>query len=166
MAFFRGQLDNPILFQRVGAMRRGLYVLGAVAVLMVAADDKDETKKEIERFQGTWKFESVMIGGEKMDIKLFKDARLILEGEKFTQNQGKLVTHGTYKVDVSKKPKTVDVTFTDGPEKGKTMPGIYELNGDAYKACFDLTCKERPTKFESKKGTMLVVEVLKREKKE
>jgi uncharacterized protein (TIGR03067 family) len=146
-------------------MRRFAFLLSAAALILVAADDKDEVKKELECFQGTWKFESIEVGGQKFDVKLFKDASLVLEGDKFTQHEGKQVTHGTFKVDLSKKPKTLDVTFTDGPEKGKTMLGIYELDGDTYKACFDLTGKERPTKFESKKGTMVVLEVLKREKK-
>jgi uncharacterized protein (TIGR03067 family) len=145
-------------------MRRGFYLQGAVALLLVAAQDNDETKKEIERFHGTWKFESIEIGGQKMDVKLFKDSRLTIEGDKFSQLEGKQTTHGTFKVDVTKRPKTLDVTFTDGPEKGKTMLGIYELDGDSYKACFDLAGKGRPAKFESKTGTMVVVEILKKEK--
>ena len=133
---------------------------------MVAADDKDEAKKELERFQGTWKFESLEVGGMKMDVGVYKDVRLILEGDKFTHKEGKEPAHGTFKVDVSKKPKTIDITFTDGPEKGNTILGIYELDGDTYRVCIDLAKKDvRPTKFESKKGTMLVLEVLKREKK-
>jgi uncharacterized protein (TIGR03067 family) len=145
-------------------MRLYALLIGA-AVLLVAADAKDEEKKDIERFQGTWVFKSVEIGGQPVDIKLFKGASLTLDGTKFTQKEGDRVSHGTYKIDVSKKPKTLDVTFDDGPQKGKTIQGIYELEGDTYKACFDLSGKERPTKFESKKGTALVVEVLKREKK-
>ena len=147
-------------------MRKHLFVLVAVLLFLVAADDKDETKKELERFQGTWKLESVEIGGMKMDTKVFEDVRLILEGDKFTHKEGKEPVHGTFKVDVSKKPKTIDITFTDGPEKGNTVLGIYELDGDTYRVCLDVAKKDmRPTKFESKKGTMLVLEVLKREKK-
>jgi uncharacterized protein (TIGR03067 family) len=147
-------------------MRRFIYLLSAVALIMVAADDKDEAKKELERFQGTWKFESLEVGGMKMDVGVYKDVRLILEGDKFTHKEGKEPAHGTFKVDVSKKPKTIDITFTDGPEKGNTILGIYELDGDTYRVCIDLAKKDvRPTKFESKKGTMLVLEVLKREKK-
>jgi uncharacterized protein (TIGR03067 family) len=146
-------------------MRRYLCLFGVVALLLVAADDKDDAKKEIDRFQGTWKLESVEVGGEAVSQDNFKDVTLTIEGNKFTTKEGEMVTHGTYKVNVSKKPKTMDATFTDGPNKGKTLLGIYELDGDTYKACFDLSGKERPTKFESKKGTMLVVEVLKRQKK-
>jgi uncharacterized protein (TIGR03067 family) len=146
-------------------MRKGLLALGAVAILMVAAEDKDDNKKELKRFKGTWKYESVEIGGAKQDLALFKDSSLELDGNKFIYNQGKEKFHGTFKVDVSKKPKSLDVTFEDGPEKGKGLVGIYELDGDTWKACFDLNGKERPAKFESPKGTMIVLEVLKREKK-
>jgi uncharacterized protein (TIGR03067 family) len=146
-------------------MRRYLCLFGVVALLLVAADDKDDAKKEIDRFQGTWKFESVEMGGEKVPPDAFKDASLTIEGNKFTMKEGEMVSHGTFKVDVGKKPKTIDGTFTDGELKGKTLLGIYELDGDTYKACFDLSGKERPTKFETKKGTMLVLEVLKRQKK-
>jgi uncharacterized protein (TIGR03067 family) len=150
----------------VAAMKRSLWLLAGVAILLVAADAKDDEKKEYERFTGTWLFESIEIGGEKVPLDAFKGASLIIDGNKFTAKEpdGKTV-HGTYKVDVSKKPKTVDITFSDGPEKGKTIQGIYELDDDTYKPCFDISGKERPTKFETKKGTMLVLETLKREKK-
>ena len=146
-------------------MKRSLWLLAGVAILLVAADAKDDEKKEYERFTGTWVFESVEVGGEKLALDALKGAGLTIDGNKFTAKEKEGAVHGTYKVDLSKKPKTIDVTFSDGPEKGKTMLGIYELDGDTYKVCFDISGKERPTKFESKKGTMLVLETLKREMK-
>jgi uncharacterized protein (TIGR03067 family) len=71
---------------------------------------------------------------------------------------------GTFKLDLSKKPKEIDVVFTEGPEKGKTSLGIYELEGDVYKVCIGLTGKKRPTEFISKPGSGHVLEVLKRQK--
>jgi uncharacterized protein (TIGR03067 family) len=35
--------------------------------------------------------------------------------------------NGTYKVDPSKSPKTIDITFTGGQLDGLTMLGVYEL---------------------------------------
>jgi uncharacterized protein (TIGR03067 family) len=147
-------------------MRRSFYMLGAVALLLVAADDKDEVKKEIERFEGTWKFESLELDEAKVPTDSFKDSKLVIKGDKFTYKEGDAEYGGTFKVDVSKKPKTIDITFTAGPEKGKSFKGIYELDGDTYKVCLDPKGKDRPTKFETKKGTGVVLEVLKREKKE
>jgi uncharacterized protein (TIGR03067 family) len=147
-------------------MRRSLYLLGAVALLLVAAEDKDDVKKEIARFEGTWRFESLEVEEAKVPKESFKDSKLVIKGDKFTYKEGEGVYGGTFKVDVSKKPKTIDITFTEGPEKGKTFKGIYELEGDTYKVCLDPKGKDRPTKFETKKGTGVVLEVLKREKKE
>jgi uncharacterized protein (TIGR03067 family) len=142
-----------------------MLLLGVFALLLVAADDKDNTKKEIERFRGTWKLESLEIEGQALPEEAIKDTRLTIDGNKFTAKDSQATYKGTFKVDISKKPKTIDVTFTEGPEKGTTMIGIYELEGDTYKVCLDPQGKERPTKFESKKGSRNVLEVLKREKK-
>jgi uncharacterized protein (TIGR03067 family) len=135
------------------------------ALILVAADDKDEVKKEFERFQGTWAFESVTVEGEAAPAESLKGAKLVIKGDKFTAHEGKEVLHGTFTVDPGKNPKTLDVTFSDGPDKGKTMHGIYELTGDTYKVCIGMPGKERPKEFASKKGSGHVLEVLKREKK-
>jgi len=147
-------------------MKRHTLLLGALALLLVAADDTDDTKKEMDRFRGTWKFESIEVEGQALPEEGVKGSRLIIDGDKFTAKDSQATYKGTFKVDISKKPKTIDVTFTEGPEKGTTMLGIYELEGDTYKVCLDPQGKERPTKFETKKGSRNVLEVLKREKKE
>ena len=41
-----------------------------------------------------------------------------------------MVQVGTQKLDPSKSPKTLDVTVTEGLNKGAVMLGIYELGGD------------------------------------
>jgi len=149
-------------------MNRYLCLFGVAALVLVAADDSDEAKKDIERFQGAWVFESVEIEGQPAPAGALKESKLTIDGKKFTMKEGDEISHGTFTIDASKKPKTIDGTFTDGPEKGKTILGIYELEGDTYKACFNVAGKdrkERPTKFESKKGSGFVVEVLKRVKK-
>ena len=53
---------------------------------------------------------------------------------------------------------------TEGPGKGKTMLGIYELTGDTYKVCFALPGGERPKEFASKPGSKTMLIVMKREK--
>ena len=47
------------------------------------------------------------------------------------------------------KPGTIDVTHTDGPQKGETLQGIYALEGDTLKLCFSICF---PTEFSSKPG--------------
>jgi uncharacterized protein (TIGR03067 family) len=142
-------------------MNKRLFSIVA-AGLMLAADD---TKKEYDRFEGTWKFISVEQDGMKLPVQAIEGSRLICKGDIFTVTDPALTYKGTFKLDATKKPKTIDATFTEGPEKGTTMLGIYELEGDVYKVCFNVTGKDRPTEFAGKKGSGHVFQILRRDKK-
>ena len=54
--------------------------------------------------------------------------------------------------------------MTDGPTKGKTQLGIYEVDGDTFRSCFASPGAERPTDFSSKPGEARTVSIWKREK--
>src|SRR5262249_48702257 len=98
-------------------------------------------------------------------IENFADFRMTLKGENFTTITADGKTNGTYKVDPSKSPKTIDITFTGGPLDGQTMLGVYELEGDTYTVCIPVGVgKERAKELASKPGSGLVLEVLKRVK--
>jgi uncharacterized protein (TIGR03067 family) len=131
----------------------------------VAADPAEDTKKELEKFRGTWRFVSVEIEGMKLPEQQLKGSQLVLDGDKFTFTDSQATYRGTFKLAVDQKPKTIDVTFHEGPEKGKTSKGIYELEGDVYKVCMGLAGKERPTEFASKPGSGHVLELLRREQR-
>src|SRR5439155_12488432 len=60
---------------------------------------------------------------------------------------------GTFKIDPTKSPKTADSLQTEGPDKGKTLLGIYEIIDDNHKrACWAPVGKPRPTAFTSEPG--------------
>ncbi len=145
---------------------RCLLVLGVVFIL-AAVDADEEVKKEVARFEGTWKYVSIEMEKMKLTEDALKDLRLKIQGDKFTVTgeNADATFGGTFKVDPTKKPKTIDVTFTDGPEKGKTTLGIYELEGETYKACIDPAGKARPTEFAIKPGSGHALVIHKREKK-
>ncbi len=146
-------------------MRTRLFLVLAVGLLMAPGTPKDDAaKKEYEKFTGTWRIVSFEMEGTKADAEELKDSRLVLKGDKFTMSLGPMSYGGTYQVDPTKKPRTMDVTFTDGPDKGKTLLAIYELDGDIYKVCIAEPGKERPKEFTSAKGSGCALEVFKREK--
>ena len=88
------------------------------------------------------------------------------EGDKHTVKKGdEVIQVGTQKLDPSKSPKTIDVTMTEGLNKGTVMLGIYEIDGDTLKVCFDAEGKKRPTEFKSAPGSQTFVNVHKRVKK-
>ncbi len=141
-------------------------LLACGLVFLLAAGDSDEAvKKELARFEGTWKYVSIETDNAKIPEEALKHPRCKIVGDKFTVTEENNSYSGTLKIDPTKKPKIIDVTFTDGPEKGKTSLGIYELEGDDLKACIDPEGKTRPTEFALKPGSGFFLEVLKREKK-
>ena len=60
--------------------------------------------------------------------------------------------------------KTIDAVRNTGPDKGKTEPGIYKIEGDTLTYCVTDIGKERPTAFATKEGTKNSLFVLKRVK--
>jgi uncharacterized protein (TIGR03067 family) len=58
----------------------------------------------------------------------------------------------------------VDTTPGEGPDKGKTIRGIYELDGDTLRTCVSPPGEERPSEFAAKADTDFMLFVYKRAK--
>jgi len=139
-----------------------VFLLGAVAW----GADQADLDKEVKKFQGTWTFASCEADGQAMPVTELKEFILIFEGTKHTVKKGNEVLQvGIQKIDPTKEPKTIDVTMTEGANKGTVMLGIYELDGDTLKVCFDPEGKKRPTEFKSGPGSRCFFNVHKRVKK-
>jgi uncharacterized protein (TIGR03067 family) len=147
-------------------MRAKLLII-ATAGLLCAADAKDDAvKKDMEKLQGRWLMVSSMRDGMAMPAEIVKTYSRIVKGNDYTvvaeSEENLRVIKGTIKLDPTKKPKAIDATRTEGPDKGKPMLGIYEFDGDKQKVCFAPVGKERPTEFVSKPGTEHVLTIWKR----
>src|SRR5262249_803726 len=141
----------------------GLAVSGGSSVL---AHDKADLDKEAKKFEGTWTIESSVTGGTEIPPGDLKAFIVIFEGDTHTVKKGdEVIQVGKQKIDPSRSPKTIDVTMIEGPKKGAVMLGIYEIDGDTLKACFDPQGKKRPTEFKSVPGSENFVNVHKRVKK-
>jgi uncharacterized protein (TIGR03067 family) len=79
---------------------------------------------------------------------------------------GEKADKGTVKRNSAAKPKELDITGSEGPNKGKSILAIYELDGDTLRVCYDLGGKNRPTDFTTKEGTLRFLVTYKRAKKE
>jgi uncharacterized protein (TIGR03067 family) len=139
----------------------GLIATG-LAVAAFAADD-DAVKKEKEALKGKWTIVSVERDGKAVDM--WKDGVRLVEGDNYT-----LTTKdgdsfkGTFTVDPAKVPKAIDFSPTGGQYKGKTLRGIYEIDGDMLKICFAEPDKDRPTEFTSKSGSGWTFAIHKKQK--
>lgn len=143
----------------------GALIMAVAAAVLVAADEPkgDAAKKEMDKFQGTWTLESLEANGQPVPEEQIKGIKLVVEGNKRTLKKGdEVVGESTYKLDPTKKPKQIEITQTKGQLEGRTVKGIYEIDGDTQKVCLALE-GDPPTEFAGKEGVLY--QVFKRQKK-
>jgi uncharacterized protein (TIGR03067 family) len=57
----------------------------------------------------------------------------------------------------------MDIAGAKGPNQGKTIPAIYELNGTMLRICYDLSGKSRPKEFKTLPASQLFLVEYKRQ---
>jgi uncharacterized protein (TIGR03067 family) len=120
--------------------------------------------KDGDTLQGTWLPSEAELAGKKFSDEVRKTIKLVVKDDKYTVTVGKQVDKGTTKLNPKANPKALDITGTEGPNKGKTILAIYERDGDTLRVCYDLSGKSRPTEFKTSPGTQLFLVTYKQEK--
>ncbi|MFO0798107.1 MAG: TIGR03067 domain-containing protein [Gemmataceae bacterium] len=134
----------------------------ALAALAVAAAPADADRAAL---QGTWVLDAATLEGRD-HADDFRGMKLVLAGDRYTIDFGPNTDKGNYTLDPTKTPKRIDVRSAEGPFKGKTLPGIYELKGDTLRLCLDADGKadKRPAAFEAPGTTRNMLLTYRREK--
>lgn len=145
-------------------MLRLMLAAFVVFVIPTAAPARAAEADDAKAMEGTWEFVSGEVGGRKLPDEVLKTMTLVLKDGKYTTRSPGPDDTGTVTIDAGKEPKAMDVKGVEGPNKGKTFPSIYALDGDSLKICYDLSGKARPTEFKSAPGSKLFLAVYKRSK--
>lgn len=120
----------------------------------------DSIEEELKRFQGTWKQIAYERDGvtEPLDEQGWEPITTFT-AEEFvvTLADGSIPIKGTYRIDPTRTPKTVDWTDTIGEDAGKTLLAIYALQEDRLIFCAAYPGLERPTEFRTRPGQVLRV---------
>ena len=133
-------------------------VLSAVSlVAFVRADDK--TLKELE---GTYKAVAMTKDGKDAPDEFVGAVTVKIAADELTFTIKEKSFPAKIKVDPTKKPATIDIAPSDGPEKGKTFLGIYKVEKGELVLAF-AEKGERPAEFKGDGDAVLVR--LKREPK-
>lgn len=146
--------------------------LGLCAVIVCAAlahgDDakgkKDtQDKKPEAALEGAWNLVGLEQGGAKQSEADLKGSTLTFKENRYIFKIGKETEEGTFKVDSSKKPNTLDLAITTGEDKGKQQLGLVEITGDTLKICVDVPgATNRPKELKSPASTNVLLFVFKK----
>jgi uncharacterized protein (TIGR03067 family) len=145
---FKAILSTMEVFDRQGprsnTMRRLLFAV-ALAGSWILIGFESRADDDLKLLAGTWKPTEVMIGDNRLPDEVVAKIQLVMEEDRYTVTADETTDKGTLKIDEKQSPKTMDITGTEGPNAGKTILTIYELDGDNLTVCYSLEPGVRPT---------------------
>lgn len=148
----------PFISNRAFFSVMGVFVNAAIALALTCALGGCTNTPNLA---GTWAPESATLGGMKVPITTFEGATLKLTDHTY-DFKGDV---GTYTLVPGTHPPQMDIKGTQGPNAGRTIPAIYELNGEALSICYQLNAAgARPTEFAAPETTRLFLVTYKRVK--
>jgi uncharacterized protein (TIGR03067 family) len=145
---FRGVLVPALV---VAALGLGLALLPAQAV-------RDKKVAWKDGWEGAWSVLSWTESGRKVPDDYSRAIEVTFRGQKVIFSLFGKSRQGTFKADGTKNPGPIDL-WLDGRERPRQA--LYRLERDRLTLCFS-RYGERPTRFESKPGTDIILIVLKR----
>ena len=129
-------------------MRRVLLL--AVALSFTATTfGQDAVVKEMKRFVGTWKVQSVKVSGKELPRRDDDDSQVAYDAEGGWQQRSyneTIYSGNITALDTGAKFKTLDYKVVKGgTETGKTIRAIYEfVDEDTYRVCYSGPDRDRP----------------------
>jgi uncharacterized protein (TIGR03067 family) len=128
--------------------------------LTLGADDNNKAPV----LDGTWVPSSAELAGKKLPADAITSWKLVIKDADYTFTSNEPTDKGTVIVDRSAKPMTMDIKGVDGPNKGRTILAIFELNSDILKVCYAVGGQKRPAEFQTRENTPLFLVHYKRQK--
>jgi uncharacterized protein (TIGR03067 family) len=154
------------LAREVSMVIRVTSLLWILAFLLSAIARAEDAKKEVEAVQGTWTVIGHAHNGRLAPAKNLIGHRFVFSGNEMQMVSPDWKTEFQIKLSGTKDPKSIEATQTDRIADSEPHRGIYKLEKDQLTIALDMRVKgsAKPDGFEAKKGSPVMVWVLKREK--
>jgi uncharacterized protein (TIGR03067 family) len=112
----------------------------------------------LQKLAGKWVPVEATFNGESVSRETLDTVMLTIDGEKYTSRRGERLEEGTITIDASKTPSTLDMSRKRSNGEIRTMPAIYEFQGEKLRVCYAYgENTTRPTAFKSEPDSSTVL---------
>jgi uncharacterized protein (TIGR03067 family) len=136
-------------------MRCSQFIL--LAFLLAGCDVNQEANEadDARAWQGTWKLVSCIANGESQ----MADMQWIVNGDQYRIRLEGKSHEDPYPFKLDPKQKHIDVNHHETPKGtyGGRLKGLYEIQGNSLKVCYDLKGQRYPTSFDAGRGSARVL---------
>lgn len=135
---------------------RNMGILPSLAVGLIllgtAAAQKNDDGKATDKLDGKWSVVRQEQFGNAVPAGVAKRLSVVIDGDKMEWYIGNPAPNMAATITTDPEKKTIDAKVTRGSLNGKTMLGIYKLEGGMLHVCWaEIDAKKRPEKFGSTK---------------
>ncbi len=113
-----------------------------------------------EFLQGHWRIASLEVDGANVGAGLLAGASITLAGDRFVTASMGVEYAGQLLLHPDTSPKSLALRFESGPEAGNTNYGIYEVSGDGWRLCLNVSGGPAPASFATAPGSGFALESL------
>lgn len=112
----------------------------------------------LSELDGTWVPIAADVSGQVLAVRDLRVARLVLDrgGYEIIDGSDAVVDRGDIRIDRGATPPTMDIVGSAGPNAGRTMLAIFELDGDRLTVCYDLDGAVRPANMQPQEEQLLL----------
>ena len=139
------------------ALPASAFAQASVKATSKGPDKAKLIAKDYDALTGRWQLVSSVVDGKAVPEAEVKQTVLITDHNEFRFPADARVGTaplGKFTIDPTTRPKQVDSTAIEGPDKGKVTKGIYEIvDANNKRACWGKPGGSRPTDFTSEPGS-------------
>lgn len=157
-------IDSILAYWKAGnADDQKAYAKHRVEAWKNIATQLDLGRIEKKAMQGTWSATKAAKNGEDLAAEDLKSMKIVIKDDVITVAMGTESNSISFVLNRIASPNQLDALILDGPAKGKTRLGIFEIQDDVLKICWS-SGEKRPKKFNGDQGELVSYFELKRVK--
>jgi uncharacterized protein (TIGR03067 family) len=114
--------------------------------------------------EGAWVPIAASLSGNELLVAELRVKYLVLDGHDYNiiDCSNQIVDRGEYLVNDSAKPWAIDIVGRDGPNAGRSLLAIFELQDNRLTVCYNLDGQNRPANMQAHDDQLLLSVTYKR----